>query len=283
MNKQEIVTVLSELHKISGFRISLHASDYREIAAYPERALPFCERVNRAREEHKLCTECDRVACLEAERRHGTYIYKCRYGLTEAVSPLYSFGVLTGYLMMGQIASSEEERESAIGRLRRILGAKADPDIKTDSIPTVRSDMISSYVRIMTICAEYLTLSNATEATLPPREEIAKRFIEENLHRKLSLNEIAAHVGCSRSTLLSDFKTRYGRTVNEYLVEARLERSVRLLLEGRLTVGEIALDVGFGDQSYFSKVFTARYGRTPSSYRHSVHAEEASGTKEVKN
>jgi hypothetical protein len=36
MNKTEIVTVLYELHKITGFRISLHGADYTEIAAFPE-------------------------------------------------------------------------------------------------------------------------------------------------------------------------------------------------------------------------------------------------------
>jgi AraC-like DNA-binding protein len=170
--------------------------------------------------------------------------------------------------MMGQIAASEEEARRAVelfSSARQNSESYADPK----SIPSVRADMISSYVRIMTICAEYLTLSNATESATPPREELAKRYIDENISKKMSLEEISAHVGCSRSTLLTGFKTRYGVTVNEYVTNTRLKKSSRLLLEGRLTVGEIALEVGFTDQSYFSKVFVKRYGVTPSEFRHS--------------
>ena len=56
-------------------------------------------------------------------------------------------------------------------------------------------------------------------------------------------------------------------TVNEYITASRLTKAKQLLLEGRLTIGEIALEVGFSDQSYFSKVFVAKYGVTPSDFR----------------
>ena len=268
MNKQEIVTVLYELHKISGFRISLHSVDYTEIAAYPERALPFCELVNRDLREHKLCTECDRRACLEAERRGSTYIYKCRFGLCEAVSPLYNFGVLSGFLMMGQISESGISATDAEQRMRRFIKkAHASADVLLE-IPSVRSDMISSYVKIMTICAQYLTLSNFTETATPPREELAKKYINDNLSKKITLDDICRHIGCSRSTLLTSFRKSSGITVNDYIVSARLVRARQLLLEGRMTIGEIALEVGFSDQSYFSKVFVLKYGVTPSEYKH---------------
>ena len=122
MNKQEIVTVLEELNKITGFRISLHDKDYREIAAYPQKMNAFCARVGADATEHKMCMECDRAACIEAEKNRETYIYKCRHGLTEAVSPLYNFGTLTGYLMMGQFAIKSVDEPLATAALST-LGA----------------------------------------------------------------------------------------------------------------------------------------------------------------
>jgi AraC-like DNA-binding protein len=275
MNKQEIVTVLYELHKISGFRISLHSVDYTEIAAYPECSLPYCERVNLDPKEHKLCTECDRLACLEAQKRGKTYIYKCRFGLTEAVSPLYNFGVLSGYLMMGQIAQEGTANGFVTDKMRSFLKNQEDAEALIGSIPSVRADMISSYIRIMTICAQYLTLSNSTESVTPPREEMTKKYIEENLGRKLSLDELCGYIGCSRSTLLSSFKKKFGTTVGDYITTARLTRARQLLLDGRLTIGEIAAEVGFTDQSYFSKVFIARYKMTPYEFRHKEYATDS--------
>lgn len=267
MNKQEIITVLCELHRITGFRVSLHGANYGEIAAYPERSLPFCAAVNESDAEHDRCVECDRVACRIALEKRQTHIYRCRYGLTEAVSPLYNFGTLTGFLMMGQIAVSDEDAAVARRRLEELTGSATEAERLVGTIPRVAPDMIKSYVRIMTICAQYLTLSNAMPSARPGVAEQAKRYIKENLSRKFGIGDICDHIKCSKSTLLNAFRSEYGTTVNAYVTEERLRRAVHLLSEGEKSISEIAADVGFSDQSYFSKVFSARYGMPPSEYR----------------
>ena len=264
MNKGEIITVLSELNKITGLRISLHGRDYKEIAAYPEHSLPFCATVHTVDGERALCAECDREACDKALERRGTYIYKCRFGLTEAVSPLYNFGTLTGFLMMGQCAESRDTAESACGAVSARLPLESTPS--ADLIPIVGTDMLSSYAKIMTICAQYLTLSNALPSERPGAAELAKRYIYENLSEKFTISDICKSLNCSKSTLLSSFRKKYGTTVNAYVTDARLELSKKLLREGK-SVGEVALECGFNDQSYFSKVFSSKYGTSPSDFR----------------
>ena len=272
MNKQEIITVLSELYKISGFRISLHGTDYTEIAAFPEEPLPFCRLVNGCDSEHALCLECDRHGCEVAVAKRGTYIYKCRYGLTEAISPLYNFGTMTGFLMMGQIADGEGAIDCARELAGRVLGDNTEA--LAESIPKVAPDMIESYVRIMTICAEYLTLSNAMPSAKPTVAELARQYISENLSKKFSISDICDKLGTSKSTLLTSFKKHFGTTVNAYITETRLDTSLKLLEEGAKTINEIATEVGFADQSYFSKVFSQRYGMPPSEYRLKIKVDE---------
>ena len=274
MNKNEIVTVLEELNKITGFRISLHDKDYHEIAAYPEKMNAFCARVSADGREHKMCMECDRAACLKAESNRETYIYKCRYGLTEAVSPLYNFGVLTGYLMMGQVAVSAGDKPMAAAALSA-LGA-SDDEISScvDAIPLVDEKMVSSFVKIMTICAEYLTLSNAISSQKSTLAERAKKYINKNIEHKLGIADICRELDCSKSTLLTSFKRSFGITVNAYITERRLERAVALLSDDKKSINEIAYECGFADQSYFSKVFSKKFGETPSEYRSSVNQDK---------
>ena len=260
MNKQEIVTVLKELHKISGFRVSLHGADFHEIAAFPERLSPFCSMVNCDADEHSRCLECDKLACHKALSEKSTYIYKCRYGLTEAVSPLYNFGSLTGFLMMGQVAESESEAERAVGLAKKFISEKPD-------VTVVSPEMIGSFVKIMTICAEYLTLSNSVIGEKRTVAEEARRYIEENLEKKFCIADICKRVGCSKSTLLTTFKREFGTTVNNFVNDQRLKKAEGLLYKGKLSVAEISSECGFSDQSYFSKVFSARYGIPPTEYR----------------
>ncbi len=264
MNKQEIVTVLEELNKISGFRISLHDKDFCEIAAYPERMNAFCARVGLNEAEHKMCLECDRAACLNAEKKRETYIYKCRHGLCEAVSPLYNFGTLTGYLMMGQVAVKEIDEGLAAEALRSLGATESEIAECVGAIPTVDEQMLSSYVKIMTICAEYLTLSNAISSQKSGIAERAKKYINENIDKKFGIADICRDLDCSKSTLLTSFKRAFGITINAYTTDRRLERAQALLSDGEKSISDVAYECGFSDQSYFSKVFSKKLGITPS-------------------
>ena len=265
MKKQEIVSVLRELHKITGFRISLHGKDYTEIAAYPEHIYGFCREIHTLEHERTRCIACDMNACRLALEKGSTHIYKCRYGFTEAVSPLYNFGTLTGFLMMGQVLESDTSRKDLIKTLSFITPEKAATAV--GEIPTVNPGMVGSFVRIMTICAEYLTLSNAMPGDRPTVTQMAKKYIYDNLSEKFGIKEICQEVGCSKSTLITSFKREFGTTVNAYITEARLSWALKMLEGGEKSIGEIAIETGFSDQSYFSKVFSARYGVPPSEYR----------------
>ena len=267
MNQREIVTVLEELHKITGFRISLHSANFEEIAAYPSVASDFCRAVHEDKSERLACMECDKKACMRAFTDKKTYIYECRYGLSEAVSPLYNFGTLTGFLMMGQVAKNEDAVRLAEDKLTALCKSKSAAGEAAAKIPLIRTDMMSSYVKIMTICAQYLTLSNALIGNKLSVSQKAMKYIDDNFDRKITAKEICNYASCSKSTLFSNFKKSYGVAVNEYINEKRLGKARLLLREGNESIATIALDCGFSDQSYFSKVFSAKYGITPTEYR----------------
>ena len=133
--------------------------------------------------------------------------------------------------------------------------------------PLVDADMVRSYVKIMTICAQYLTLSNAIPSTKQTVAEMAKKFIFDNYKSKITIADICDEIGCSKSTLITSFKKEYGTTVNSYITNVRLREAVNMLGMGDRNIGEIATETGFSDQSYFSKVFSAKYGVPPSEYR----------------
>ena len=266
MKHSEIMTVLKELHKVTGFRVSLHGADYNEIAAYPTEPLPFCKAINSFPEEHKRCMECDRSACERATESRESYIYECHFGLTESVSPLYNFGELTGFLMMGQIAQSERKASEAKEKAKATLGVE---DGSVSTIPTVSGDLIHSYAKIMEICARYLTLSGALEEQKPSFAARAKRYIHENLREKILISDICRDIGCSKSTLITSFMKEYGTTVNAYITDERLRMAKRLLLGTEMSLAEISSETGFSDQAYFSRVFTAREGVSPRKYKRS--------------
>lgn len=267
MNKEEIIAVLRELHRVTGFRISLHNADHTEIAAYPQQKRRLCALIHTVPGEYELCRECDRDACARALAGRKTYTYTCRHGLTEAVSPLYNFGTLTGFLMMGQVYREGQPKTMPALSIKRTDELYGELREAVKQIPTVSPEMIRSYSIIMTICAQYLTLSNAMTQDRPTTAELARQFIGENYTAKITIRDICAEVGCSKSTLITAFKAEFGCTINEYINELRLTDAALMLRTGEKSIGEIAVLCGFSDQSYFSKVFSAKFGASPSEYR----------------
>ncbi len=267
MKHDEIVSILCELHSISGFRVSLHGTDFEEIAAYPVDRLPFCAAVQKNPKEYAKCVACDKDACKKVENAAETLIYKCRYGLTEVICPLYNFGTLTGYIMMGQTGDEKIDTGALIAAISGVTESLGEARDLVSKIPVISSDKLSSFVKIMTICAEYMTLTNALPSRSPRIPELAKIYMHEHFSEKITIKEMCKVLGCSKSALLTSFKNEYGTTLNNYLCRIRIGEAQRLLKTTNMTISAVAEATGFYDQSYFSKVFSAKLGITPSDYR----------------
>ena len=92
-------------------------------------------------------------------------------------------------------------------------------------------------------------------------------FMRANLHRKLSLDELAGAANLSRSHLCHLFKTETGISPMQYLQRLRMEAAGRLLATTRMSVKQICHTVGYTHKSLFVRHFKKAYGHTPSDYR----------------
>lgn len=92
----------------------------------------------------------------------------------------------------------------------------------------------------------------------------AQAFIETNYSRRMSVEEMANHIGISRKYLARLFAEAYQMPPQAYLLTYRMERAKILLSETELNIGEIAYSVGYQDQFVFSKAFKNYTGHAPS-------------------
>ncbi len=267
IKNDEIVSVLRELYNISGFRISLHGINFEEIAAYPENSLPLCKRIHSLRGEHAKCKGEDAAMGKEVRKSDKTIIHKCRFGLTDVICPLHSLGSPAGYLMMGQLRDETLDDSSLLFTLVNsgIDESEARELIRT--VPVISSEKTHSLAKIMTICAEYLTLINALPGNKPSTAELTRLYVYENFREKITMKDICSALGRTKSAISPVFKAKYGITVIDYLTKLRIEEAKRMLLETDMTVSEISERTGFSDTSYFSKVFLKAAGESPSQFR----------------
>ncbi|PSB05378.1 AraC family transcriptional regulator [filamentous cyanobacterium CCP2] len=90
-----------------------------------------------------------------------------------------------------------------------------------------------------------------------------KDYVNNHLHQDLKLNELAAIVQISPYHFLRLFKLRVGLTPHQYILQCRIDKAKSLLQHSHLSIAEIALRVGFCDQSHFTRYFKRVVGVTP--------------------
>jgi AraC-like DNA-binding protein len=96
---------------------------------------------------------------------------------------------------------------------------------------------------------------------------MALDFTKANLHRNLSLSELATSVDISRSHLCHLFKTETGMSPGQYLLMLKMQKACELLATTLLSVKYIMIEVGYSSKSHFVRHFKQAYGLTPSEYR----------------
>ncbi|MDR0313434.1 MAG: helix-turn-helix domain-containing protein [Treponema sp.] len=95
----------------------------------------------------------------------------------------------------------------------------------------------------------------------------ADQYIKDNFARKISLEEIAAASGLSAPYFSTIFKDEMGESLSGYLNRLRVEKAACLLAETEMPLSEITHSCGFGDQSWFSKIFKIYAGVKPNEFR----------------
>ena len=95
----------------------------------------------------------------------------------------------------------------------------------------------------------------------------AMAHIHEHYVEPISLKDVAHSVGISKEYLARCFHQETGVTLVTYLNRYRIDRAKARLEEGEGNLTEIALEVGFSSEAYFSRVFRQEVGMPPSEYR----------------
>ncbi len=92
-------------------------------------------------------------------------------------------------------------------------------------------------------------------------------YIEDHYAQPVTVGSAAEYMGFSPSHFMKVFRQTMGSTFTAYLNEYRLTMAGKLLLTTEDGILDVAQQAGFGNLSYFNRLFKARYQMTPSQYR----------------
>jgi AraC family transcriptional regulator len=163
-----------------------------------------------------------------------------------------------------EIRNVFQVRDAMIEQLARLLLVEMDKKAHPAQVLIV--DAISA-----ALAAHLLRSYNAFEPIeMSPKRLLARaeidrltEFIEDNLDRTISLDDLASVVNVSRFHFSRLFKRSTGNTAIGFVEQCRIRRAQALITDTDLSLAQIALAVGFVDQSHFTRRFHRHVGCTP--------------------
>ena len=132
----------------------------------------------------------------------------------------------------------------------------------------ILSDILArlSQNTIDTILADN-SLKNSPTA-IPGNLKMAIGYIMKHYSEKISLKDVSDYCHISKQQLIRYFKSAFNTTPLNYIIEYKLAKAKELLFYSPQTsIKEIAAELGFENQHYFSRIFTKFNNETPTHYR----------------
>lgn len=158
-------------------------------------------------------------------------------------------------------------RSGVVDALLHQLGVALLTELKSGRIAGQRYVVTLTHVLALHLLRNHALLPRApspcTVGLAPPILRNVLDYIESHLTQPLTQREVAAIAHVSPFHFARLFKQATGQSLHQYILSRRIAAAQRLLLSDRWTLAEIALQVGFTDQSHLTRHFKRHCGVTP--------------------
>lgn len=212
---------------------------------------------------------------LYFNQKEKELLAKVRTGNVKEVKALLN--EIIGYTLFSEGGKIESVRIRAVELTTLLSRVAVDGGARADSIYELNNQFLVQLYKDQEIEELCLHLQDVLEGFMGamfyekdkgnPYIRKALRYIADHYSEHLTLERVAEEVQLSPSYFSTLFRQIVGTSFREYLCKIRVEESKRLLLSTDYSLADIAISMGFPDQSYFCKVFKQLVGITPGKFR----------------
>lgn len=143
-----------------------------------------------------------------------------------------------------------------------LFGDAIDDAMQADALLSV-SSLLRYLNYVFTQAMDYMEDSGKEESAVAK----VKSYIDQHYCEDITRENLGEIVYLSSGYLAQSFKKEIGISLGGYVIEKRMEKARQLLQEGKMSVSEVAVAVGYDNFTYFSRVFKTKVGQSPKEYR----------------
>lgn len=240
---------------------------YEYLVGYHTRSSDFCTLMQSGLNARYRCIQQDKLMCSRCREEGVKQIYVCHAGLVEVIIPIVFEGEISAYAFIGQFRSSDNIPDLLLEEWKRASLDEKELISAFFDRPMYTGEKLDKMIRLFSQNLELLLSSRSLKIFHPSITEEVISYIDQNIGRKIDIAEVASYLSKSESTVSHSVKRELGISFKELLISRRISAFEHLIISyPELQVKEAALQVGYDDALYFSRLYRQKRGCSPSSF-----------------
>lgn len=263
MFQKDVRRIFHHFSDLLGIRTTFFAPDGTQLNVGSEKPnCTYCQMLREQLEYRETCDRFDDGKRDEAGQRRDLISYECPGGMIGATAPIISNGSVLCFVMIGQFRQSEKP-PSEIEQLWQERYGNDELHKAYTQTPFYNQQKINDIMGLLSMLVKYVASQNMIHVSNSPIAPLLQ-YIADHPEEMISLQEAAALVHRSVSSLSHLFKKATGKGFRQYQIERKLNKAEEYFrTRPDLSIAQVSMKLGYEDPLYFSKLYKKHRGSPP--------------------
>jgi AraC-like DNA-binding protein len=227
----------------------------------------YCQLIQDKLYGIEACLEIDQKGRERANSSGRTYDHFCHAGIKDLFTPIFNEGSLLGYIGFGQFRQSEALPPKVLSDWTRNGGSPANLMAAFQKLPQYTKEKENHIKQLFAFLLHYIVSQHMIAAKGDVILHQAISYIQAHIDAPIRLDDVAAFVGRSRSTISHLFHQKRKMGFKKTVMNIRFDKAEEYFrMAPHLKIKEVAAKVGYDDSLYFSRIFKKYRKLSPRQY-----------------
>jgi AraC-like DNA-binding protein/ligand-binding sensor protein len=231
----------------------------------------FCRMIQQKLRLRYRCCRQDKLMCERCEKKDDLVVYRCYAGLSEVVLPIKIDGALIGYGMLGQFRTCKVLPDEIVNAWTKAGLEKETLLAAFRKQPFFDQAALDNMLRLFSMLIAFVVTREYVRVRHPGLTEQVSHWLDEHIAGPVALDDLAAMVHRSRSSISHTIKRQLGLSFKQLCILKRIERFESIIAQDpSISIQEAASLVGYEDPFYFSRIYKKVRFAAPSTFINSL-------------
>ncbi len=268
-DKEKIRNLISDFYISTGIPIVLYDTVMNTIASSSV-VSDYCQCLRKKKDCYANCNLSNIVHIKHSEKSKSTILYSCHAGMMEVIDPIFFEDTIIAYIQVGQFRDVEQAYSSE----EKIKESLKKYDLYSEKMlhlyrqtPLVSQEKLQALLNLVRTIVKSFWVDGLIHSNRSMTSIKIEQYIAEHIDEKIYIKDICDTFFLSKNALYRLFNNEFNMTVNEYILQKRMNQAKKLLKETNMDITDIAFACGFSDYNYFIRMFGKINDITPLQFR----------------